>query len=71
MFHNFFKFFYRVILNEYVLYSELYSLFILLTRRKATEALYIGKQLPWPAFEDTEILLSDYLFTVFFNKDAV
>ena len=36
------------------LYFVLYSLFILLTRRKATEALYIGKRLPRPAFGDTE-----------------
>ena len=29
-----------------------------MTRRKATEALYIGKQLPRPASGDAKILLS-------------
>ena len=38
------------------------SLFILLTRRKAMEALYIGQRIPRLAFRDTEILLSNLFF---------
>ena len=40
----------------------LYPLFILLSRRKAAEALYVGQQLPRLALGNTEILLSDLNF---------
>ena len=42
----------------FFLFFYFISIFILLTRRKATEALYMGKQLPRPAFGDAKILLS-------------
>ena len=40
----------------------LYFRYILLTCKKAAEALYIGNWLPQPAFGDAEILLSDHFF---------
>jgi len=46
---------YCIVLSIYCFFV-LYSLFILLTCREVTETLYIGKQLPRPAFGDTEIL---------------
>ena len=54
----------RFTLN-YFTFLHFISIFILLTRRNATEALYMGqaiKQLPQPAPEDVKILLSDRNF---------